>query len=98
MMRFTAAELFTSLLWLSHINALAVTGEISDANPREFRDGLRDVRVDAEQCSLTHITEKIDRLHNTWLKSEENMIVIIGMIAAFVGMCKLNLAATSTTA
>jgi hypothetical protein len=91
MMRFTAAGLFTSLLWLGHVNTEAAFGSFSDEELFEkYRKALCEVRIDAERCQLTSVIQKIDLLLTTWLKEDNkagmnDMNIVVAMVANFVG-------------
>jgi hypothetical protein len=87
MMRYTAAGILTSLLWLSVPHAEFIGGGIDDLEFRsKLRKGLKDVKESADVCKLSKISQKIDRLLDTWLKGDDNDIaVVIAMVAFFVG-------------
>lgn len=93
MMRFTAAGILTSMLWLSVPHTEFIAGGIDDIEFRaKLRKGLKDVKESAERCELSKISAKVDRLLDTWLKGDESDIgVVMAMVASFVGDTQMEL-------
>jgi hypothetical protein len=87
MMRYTATGVLTSMLWLSVPHTEFIGGGIDDIEFRaRLRKGLKDVRAAAEQCQLSKVSAKVDRLLDTWLKGDDTDVgVVMAMVASFVG-------------
>ena len=87
MMRYTAAGILTSLLWLSVPHTEFIAGGINDIEFRDkLRKGLNDVKGSADKCKLSKVSDKIDRLLDTWLKGDDaDIAVVMAMVAGLVG-------------
>ncbi len=87
MMRYTAAGVLTSMLWLNVPHTEFICGGIDDLEFRaRLRKGLKEVKDTAEKCELSDVSAKADRLLGTWLKGDDSDIaVVMAMVATFVG-------------
>lgn len=87
MVRYGAADFLTSLLWLTVPHTEFIGGGIDDiAFRNRLRDGLKQVKISADRSTLAKVSQKVDRLLNTWLKDDKAEVsVLIAMVANFVG-------------
>jgi hypothetical protein len=87
MMRYTAAGVLTSMLWLNVPHTEFIGGGIDDIEFREkLRKGLKEVKDVAEKCELSKVAAKAERLLTTWLKDNKADVgVVMAMVAGFVG-------------